>query len=651
MRAAILVRCGAPTSALALGGIGVVAIMNKKLFTMAAALIAVAFLGYASLGGFDSAGEPTIPTTPDTAQAAGSAQTSSEETPAAPQRAALEESAPPPVTAPAGLGSLRVIVHRERDGLPVEGIGVSCQPWTLIPHPAQQLPFPRTDAKGVVVFADLAPGPYVVALDRALGATAQVEAGIESTVSVNLATGLNVHGTVRDAAGTPVAGARVMLLGNRRSSAELAVTDTAGHYRCEDISEGHSLLVRASGYAPSLCHALRGRPGSEIELDLVLPSTARRVIGQVLDSDGTPVAGAAVAFLPVSVLGRSPLAMREPHVRAPFLTTDVEGRFATHEVTTEAQVAVACSADRPRDTFARAELVEGRGEAFVTLHLRRGATVQGQTRDGAEPMGQATVIAWAEKPDDDIGYLLNSFGLKQQITGPDGGFELTGLAPGEYHLKALRGPVFAQHRLTLREGESFAWNPTRRLETAWPVRVEPADPGTGPRGLPHWGVFVYRRHAEGGHTLAGSASTEPDGTARVTGLEPGRYDVVLQAQLDWRARSQVLVAHYTDIDVSTEEVVFEVPQEDLPASRLNGRVLDATGRPTGNVRVVAVRSSTIMACSAETMSDAEGRFSIGPLTRGKYSLRLAPAGANPVFIGQRELFAGRDENVGDVRLR
>ena len=51
------------------------------------------------------------------------------------------------------------------------------------------------------------------------------------------------------------------------------------------------------------------------------------------------------------------------------------------------------------------------------------------------------------------------------------------------------------------------------------------------------------------------------------------------------------------------------------------------------------------------MTDGEGRFSIGPLTRGSYSLRLEPTGADPTFAGQHTLLAGRDEDVGDVRLR
>ena len=173
----------------------------------------------------------------------------------------------------------------------------------------------------------------------------------------------------------------------------------------------------------------------------------------------------------------------------------------------------------------------------------------------------ATISAWSEQPEDDIGYLLNLFGLKQKITDEDGKYRLSGLAPG-------------------------------------------------------------------------------------------RYDVVIQAQLDRMARSSVIVAHYSDIDTGADEAVLEILEDDLPTSRLGGRVLDATGRPLGNARVIAVRVSNIAACSAEALSGADGRFSIGPLTRGEYSLRVEiEGGALPTFAGQHTMLARRDEDVGDVRVR
>lgn len=111
-----------------------------------------------------------------------------------------------------------------------------------------------------------------------------------------------------------------------------------------------------------------------------------------------------------------------------------------------------------------------------------------------------------------------------------------------------------------------------------------------------------------------------------------------------------MVAHRTDLPSGIEEVSVDIPVDDLPSARCRGRVLDASGLPVAGARVVAVRFSHVQATSAEASSDAEGRFAIGRLTRGIYGLRIEH-GAQPTFLGDRELFAGRDEDVGDVRLQ
>ena len=110
-------------------------------------------------------------------------------------------------------------------------------------------------------------------------------------------------------------------------------------------------------------------------------------------------------------------------------------------------------------------------------------------------------------------------------------------------------------------------------------------------------------------------------------------------------------AKFASVGCAAIESVFRVPKEDLPASRLRGRVLDASGRPAGNVRVVAVRISDILACSVEARSNAKGEFAIGPLTRGTYSVWVEGTGAERSMVAEREVLSGRDEDVGDVRAR
>ena len=90
-----------------------------------------------------------------------------------------------------------------------------------------------------------------------------------------------------------------------------------------------------------------------------------------------------------------------------------------------------------------------------------------------------------------------------------------------YPTAAATVAAATERLVELRAGQAFPWNPVRRSEQAWSVRITPPQPETG--GLPHWGVLVYRS-SEGGLQLAGSASTEPDGAAGPSGgIEHGGH--------------------------------------------------------------------------------------------------------------------------------
>ena len=62
----------------------------------------------------------------------------------------------------------------------------------------------------------------------------------------NTGSGLRIVGTVKDAAGNPIAGAKVLLLG---SGIETVTTDSDGEFRIEDVPAGsYNIEVTKSGY-------------------------------------------------------------------------------------------------------------------------------------------------------------------------------------------------------------------------------------------------------------------------------------------------------------------------------------------------------------------------------------------------------------------
>ncbi len=70
--------------------------------------------------------------------------------------------------------------------------------------------------------------------------------GCGETFTEETASGLRIVGTVKDAEGNPIAGAKVLLLG---SGIESVVTDSDGEFRIEDVPAGsYNIEVTKSGY-------------------------------------------------------------------------------------------------------------------------------------------------------------------------------------------------------------------------------------------------------------------------------------------------------------------------------------------------------------------------------------------------------------------
>jgi hypothetical protein len=624
---------------------GVLAMMNKKLLMVCAGLAGLAVLGYSGYTAFGGGAPRVSPQPPPLVGAAPPAAAERPAVAAEVERAPLVDTAAPAPPAAAIRGSLRVVVVRARDGRPAAGIGVACHPAGLFPDFAAPVRYPRTGVDGVVVFEDLGPGQVSLRLDRGGFHGARVVAGEVTEVNVTLAAGVTVSGTVSDRHSQPVAGAHIWLLDARGLGHDVARTDRAGRYECEDIADGWSLQATAAGHAPSLCHPIHGRAGGARTLDLELPAAGRRVTGMVRDANGAPVADAVVAFAPQRVVDAERIEPDRPWPRAPLWRTGPDGRFDLDQVSADAHVAVACAASRPDDAYAIATLTAGSADAFVDLQLRRGASVEGTVRSGEAPLLFATVVAWPERPAERIGYLLNLFGFEQTHTAADGTYWLSGLVPGEYRLMATKDATIAEQRVTLAAGDVLRWDPVRADSAALRLRVEPARP---PQGLFAWQVLVYRRDDGGGREFVNASLTRPDGRQELSGFAPGRYDLVVLLQLEANAPSAVVVAERTDVATGPDELLIEIAAADLPSAALRGRLLDANGAPRADVKVVAVRASETLATSVETRTAADGRFALRPLPRGRYLLHAEIDGA-VVALGERELSAEQVDDLGDVR--
>lgn len=163
-----------------------------------------------------------------------------------------------------GIGVLVGRLRREGSGAPVARaeVGASWTIWTLAKGGMRQSPrevSTRSDETGTFILCGV-PGDVPVAIraqgDDGSAASQEISMG-ESTVALRsfdlpapgapAAGGTRLEGTVRTAAGKPVAGAQVHVLGTE----EVATTDASGRYSFSGLRGGPAMLeTKALGFRP-----------------------------------------------------------------------------------------------------------------------------------------------------------------------------------------------------------------------------------------------------------------------------------------------------------------------------------------------------------------------------------------------------------------
>lgn len=152
--------------------------------------------------------------------------------------------------------------------------------------------FGRTGADGRFRFEGLTPGSYVVEATGPGGRRARREVTVRSDgdeITVRLADGVAVGGSVLAVDGGPVNAARVLLLPTDGASAGRETrTDHAGRFRWNGVSPGAFYLsVEAAGFGPTLVGPLEigDRPPDDLELRLEPGVTlAGQVLGLPFDA-------------------------------------------------------------------------------------------------------------------------------------------------------------------------------------------------------------------------------------------------------------------------------------------------------------------------------------------------------------------------------
>ncbi|HET9385227.1 MAG TPA: carboxypeptidase regulatory-like domain-containing protein [Gemmatimonadales bacterium] len=241
------------------------------------------------------------------------------------------------------------------------------------------------------------------------------------------------------------------------------------------------------------------------------------------------------------------------------------------------------------------------------------------------------------------------------VTDARGRFTFTALAPGDYELRASRGDF-----LPTPFGQESAFESARRISVSPGARVDDvtltlsrglAVTGTivDRNGEPVQGVSVQalrlstsgdrRRAVLAGAQVGGNRQTDDRGRYRVLGLLPGTYVIAAVADAaslgGGTTESQSLpiyfpgstsIADAVTVTLSTAEVEgIDFALADVPASRVTGVALDATGAPFEGTITLAVshRSGSIIPTARTTRAGPGGTFTFFNVAPGDYVVQAA----------------------------
>jgi protocatechuate 3,4-dioxygenase beta subunit len=551
-----------------------------------------------------------------------------------------------------------------------------------------------TDAQGRFAFEALSPGDYHLTAEQGgLEASERValpEEQREARVTLRLGTVFRVEATVRDAAGKPVPGAQVSLDRAPQDPEDADVipgpifvaagtADENGRVRLGPLEAGeHTFQVEADRML-DLVVTRSVAPGAPA-LEFVL-TPALLVEGQVTDTEGKPVAEAALTLVSDAPSRREPSPSEAPRPGLRGRRFSHEPSFeldATFNALSDAQGRFALKVDRPLSGkltveapgFLPRELQVQAPTAGLKVALDSGATVRGTvTNSRGEPvtdvditvMKQRAASGDDEEDDGDTG--ADSFFAAS--AEEDGRFAIHGVQPGTYAvwLRATTGGYERQmpERVMVRGTET--------VELALRLDMDGRMGGivVDARGQPLAGVEVEATAKE----QEGSTGRSYSPLSTKTGPD-GRF-VLEPLARDWDYELEVTKPGYAlprppvepedepgeDEDETLEQMrarmdrwvrAHETPKKVARAGNMEVRiVMNAQNRVTGRLVKADGAPLTRYTLNDDPVRDPRGAFSWFVDRPGRQRLTFTAPGY-ALTVREVDAPAGRDVDLGTVRM-
>lgn len=534
------------------------------------------------------------------------------------------------VLAPARPAAGRVLDEKKR---PVAGARVRL--WAARGDPSPQEPLREpdaiSDAGGRFAVAEVPASALDVEVSKEGFAPSKLRnwkippgSGAVDLGTVTLRPGALLSGTVVHQA-RPIAGAGIFRVEGPGSPAELAenlrhrspdaTTGSDGRFALSDLPRGRpaNLLVVAPGFLPGSARGIRPPVEAPLRIEL---SAATSCSGRIVDPEGVPVAGAAIALQWQPTLpGRADIPAGRPSSRR--ATTDRDGRFRIAEMPAGKVKLSAAAAGFVALESQPLALPQPAGEEKTWI-LRRGSTLEGRisTTAGAPAPGVRVVAGSAGGVSDD-----------------DGFFRVDGVPTGLLVVEAVH-PHYPRVRRSLRIEEGV-----NHLDLELPAGTEVRGRVLEGGARPVPGAAVMLATAGRNEALVYRARTDADGLFVLEEVAAGRY------RLQASANGYVGGEPPQEVEVRQEAVDgLEVVLG--PGGAITGRILGLAG---DELALAAVRASHETGEAKNAELDGAGNYALRGLRAGAWLVEAS------LLDGQkharaRVLLAAGGEESKDLRF-
>jgi len=448
-------------------------------------------------------------------------------------------------------------------------------------------------------------------------------------IEIALGRGATISGRVIDEDGKPLLEANVMIMNDvgeisrsarsaTRVSPAAATTGEDGAFSISGVATGPAQLVaRRSGYA------MERRPidvDGDLQFDIVLPRGLS--ITGVVTLNGKPVSGASVDAMTPAVNADHQSTMTDEQGRFTIAGL-VPGRYTLNANRDEHHAQL-----ENVDATQRREVVielEGKGRGVIF------GTVSGVPRSGGK-ITRGSVFA--QSPQVGAEATIDDAGNYRIENAPAGTVEIVA------HVETLQGS-----RSTMRKRVELAPGQSLRVDLDLTPGITVTGRVTHGASRPVARAQVVFHSDESGMV---SAMTREDGSYEAGLPGPGRYQIYANAE-------ELMSRNYQTVREIRGSETFDIQ---LTESVIEGVVLDAaTSQPLPDALVTLVPRQSVQQqmTSGETMTDANGRFSITTAASGPHLLIAAAPGhaqrTQEVSLGGTAPQRMQLELAGAVELR